>query len=84
MLFLIFINDLNTAIKHCKVHHFANDTDLLHINNLIKKLNKAVNSDLKNLTHWLNKNKNSLNVSKTGLILFKPKMKKLNFISNLN
>ena len=84
MLFLIFINDLNTAIKHCKAHHFANDTDLLHINDSIKRLNKAVNSDLKNLTQWLNKNKNSLNVSKTGLILFKPKMKKLNFISNLN
>ena len=60
MLFLIFINDLNTAIKYCKVHHFADDPNLLHINNLIKKLNRAVNSDLKNLTHWLNKNKNSL------------------------
>ena len=23
MLFLIYINDLNNAIKHCKVHHFA-------------------------------------------------------------
>ena len=48
LLFLIY-NDLNTAIKHCKVHHFAHDRKI------------------------------SLNVSKTELILFKPKMKKLDF-----
>ena len=41
-----------------------------------KKLNKAVNSDLRNLTNWRNANKISLNVSKTELILFPPKMKK--------
>ena len=78
-LFLIYINDLNTAIKHCKVHHFADDTNLLHTNESIKKLNKAINSDLKNLTNWLNANKISLNVSKAELILFKPKIRKLDF-----
>ena len=81
LFFLIYIDDLNTAIKHCKIHHFVDDTNLLHTNDSIKKLNKAVNSDLKNLTNWLNANKISLNVSKTELILFKPKMKKLD--SNL-
>ena len=29
-LFLIYINDLNQAIKFCKVHHFAQDTNLVH------------------------------------------------------
>ena len=79
LLFLIYINDLNTAIKHCKVHHFADDTNLLHINDSIKKLNKVVDFDLKILTNWLNANTISLNVSKTELILFKPKIKKLDF-----
>ena len=79
LLFLIYINELSTAIKLCKVHHFADDTNLLQINDSMKKLNKAVNFDLKNLTNWLNTNKISLNVSKTELILFKQKMKKLNF-----
>ena len=37
LLFLIYINDLNTAIKHCKVHHFSDDANLLHINGSIKK-----------------------------------------------
>ena len=45
LLFLIYINDLNTAIKNFKVGHFADDT-----NHSIKKLNKAVNFDLKKFT----------------------------------
>ena len=53
LLFLIYINDLNNVTKHCKVHHFAHDINSLHINDLIKKLNKAVNFDLKNLANWL-------------------------------
>ena len=32
VLFLIYINDLNHAIKYCKVHHFADNTNLLHFN----------------------------------------------------
>ena len=49
LLFLIYINDLNTAIKPCKVHYLADDTNLLNINDPIQKLNKAVNSQLTNL-----------------------------------
>ena len=79
LLFIIYINNLNTAIKHCKVHHVADDTNLLYINDSIKKLNKAVNSDLRILTNWLNAIRISLDVSKTELILFKRKMKKLDF-----
>ena len=45
LLFLLYINDLNQAIKFCKVHHFADDTDLLCLSNSIKKLNKLVNAD---------------------------------------
>ena len=32
LLFLLYINDLHVAIKHCKVHHFADDANLLIIN----------------------------------------------------
>ena len=71
LLFLLYINDLNLAIKHCKVHHFVDDRNLLYTNNSIKKLNKMLKKDLKNLTNWLNANKISLNVDKTEMILFK-------------
>ena len=77
LLFLLCINDLNQAIKFCKVHHFADDTNLLCLSNSIKKLNKLVNADLKHLVNWLNANKISLNVKKTEMVIFKSKQKKL-------
>ena len=57
LLFLLYINDLHVAIKHCKVHLFGDDTNLLIINKSLKRLKKLLNSDLKNLTNWLNANK---------------------------
>ena len=76
LLFLLYINDLNHTIKFCKIHHFADDTNLLCMSNSIKKLNKLVNADLKHLVHWLNANKISLNVKKTEMVIFKSKQKK--------
>ena len=75
LLFLLYMNDLNQAIKFCKVHHFANDTNLLYLGKSIKKLNKLVNFDLKNLLYWLRANKISLNIKKTELIIVKSKQK---------
>ena len=60
LLFLLYINDLNQAIKFCKVHHFADDINLLCLTNSIKKLNKLVHAALKHLVNWLNANKISL------------------------
>ena len=65
--------------EHCKVYHFADGTNLLIFNKSLKILNKLLNIDLENLTNWLNANKISLNVSKTKLIVFKPKWKPLDF-----
>ena len=52
LIFLIYVSDLNLAIKyfHHKAHHFADDTDQLNINKSPKRLNKLLNIDLKNLT----------------------------------
>ena len=77
LLFLLYINDLNQAMKFCTVHHFADDTNLLCLSDSIKILNKQVNADLKHLVNWLNAYKISLNLKKTGMIIFKSKLKKL-------
>ena len=74
---MIYINDLNHAVKSCNVHHFADDTNLVYFNKSVNKLNKYINIDMKNLTNWLNANKISLNVKKTELVIFKHKNKKL-------
>ena len=40
---LVYINNLNQEMNSCKVHQFADDTDLLCLSNSIKQLNKLVN-----------------------------------------
>ena len=57
LLFLLYINDLNQALKFFKVNHFADDTNLICLSNSTKKRNKLVNADLKRLANWLNTNK---------------------------
>ena len=64
LLSLLYINDFNQAMKFCKVHHFADDTNLLCLSNSIKKQKKLINADLKHLLNWLNSNKISPNVKK--------------------
>ena len=70
LLFLIYINDLHQAIKHSKVYHFADDTNLLNISKSHKEIQKQVNFDLKVLYQWLLANKISLNCDKTEIIFF--------------
>ena len=84
LLFLIYINYPNQAIKFCKVHHFADDTNLLHFNKSVAKLNKLDNLDMKNLTVWLNVNKISLNVEKTERVILKHQRKNLTQTLKLN
>ena len=48
--------------------------NLLYVAKSIKKLNKLVNIDLKNLLYWLT-NKISLNLKKTELVTFESKQK---------
>ena len=51
--------------------HFADDTNLLIIDNSYKIIEKKLNFDLKCLVKWLLANKISLNTSKTELIFFR-------------
>ena len=56
---------LNQAIKFSRVHHSADDTNLMFADNSLKKINKHINYDLKLFTTWLRANRISLNTSKT-------------------
>ena len=40
LLFLVYINDLNQALKFCLVHHFADDTNFIHFSKSVNRLNK--------------------------------------------
>ena len=75
LLFLIYINDLNEAISHFIIHHFADDTNILFSHKSLKKINKYINHDLSQIVQWLRANRISLNASKIETILFRPKTK---------
>ena len=63
-LFLLYINDLNQAIIFCKVHHTADDSNLLCLSNSTKQLNKLINADLKHHVSWLSGDEIALSVKK--------------------
>ena len=79
LLFLIYINDLHSAIKFCSVRLFADDTNLLIKNKSLKQIRKYLNLDLRNLANWLKANKISLNAGKTELIIFRHPNKEINY-----
>ena len=53
LLFLLYINDMNTCVKHSTIFHFADDTNLLLSSKTIKDLRKKMNSDLNCIYQWL-------------------------------
>ena len=77
LLFLLYINDFSSSVKHSTVHHFADDTNLMCINRSLKQLNQHINYDLKKITDWLNSNLISLNTDKTEFVIFRKQKQKL-------
>ena len=72
LLFLIYINDMNTAMEFSTTYHFADDTNLLYFHKSIDVLRKRLNKDLALLCNWLCANRLSLNAEKTEFIVFRP------------
>ena len=75
LLFLININDLNRSIKNSKIHHFADDINLLYLSKTLQK-------------NQLMENKIALYVNNTNLVIFwSPReeiTKKMNFHLNIS
>ena len=66
LVFLIYINDLNHALKFRKVHHFADNTNLLHFSKSVNTLYLLVKCQ-QNLTEC----------EKIELVILKPQRKKI-------
>jgi len=82
LLFIIYINDLpNCVSKSTTVSMYADDTAMYTICKDVNELNRVLNKDLTNVNDWLARNKLSLNVSKTELIILgsKQKLARINY-----
>ena len=77
LLVLVYVNDMNLAVKSSVIHHLADDTSLLYSDKSLKKIKTSVEKDLANLYDWLCANRLSLNAGKTGFIISGLQGKKL-------
>ena len=53
LLFLIYINDLIGIVNLSKIHHFADDKNILYMSNSLKDISRKINRDLKSIAEWL-------------------------------
>lgn len=70
ILFSLYINDLPSVLKHCKIHLFADDVQLYYDcnDNSASSISRKINSDLARVEEWSSKNMLSLNIKKTHAI----------------
>ena len=70
LLFLIYLNDLPISLEHCKVNMYADDTAFYTqatMSNNICDIISSLQSDLSNVSDWLDANKLSLHIVKKNV-----------------
>ena len=69
LLFIIYINDVPSVLKHCKIQMYADDTLLYVSSSSISEIESMLSEDLKRIIERLNNNFLYLNYSKTEVLL---------------
>ena len=70
-LFILYVNDLQRALKNASSLLFADDTSIYYLHSDIKQLEATLRLDT-----WMKSNKSSVNISKS---IFHPSQRKLRF-----
>ena len=76
LLFLLYINDLNSVFDKAITIHFTDYTHLSYASKKLSTTESAINCELKKLTERLTSNKLSPNSGKSELVIFRSKTKK--------
>ena len=63
LLFILYANDLQRALKQATSSLFADDTSVYYSHSDIKQLEATLNSELQSLYIWMKSNKLSVNIS---------------------
>ena len=73
LMFLLYINDIANSSALLSFYLFADDTAIFFSAKCVKELEKTINQELVNVSHWLIANKLSLNLKKSNALLFRKK-----------
>jgi len=84
LLFIIFINDLCHIQSQSRKCLFADDTTLFIAGKNLSNLTAALESDLKQISEWLEHNRLLLNVGKSNAMIFKWKYQRKFDLLNTN
>ena len=76
LLFLLYINDLNSVFNKAITIHSADDTHLSYASKKLSRTESVMNYELKKLAEWLRSNKLSFNSGKSKLVIFHSKLTK--------
>ena len=76
----IFPVSIRHKYKKLSFYLFADDTNLLYADTNLKSLEKTVNSELLEVSDWLNANKSTLKTKKLNYVIFRPYQRKLNSV----
>ena len=79
LLFLLFINDIHTSLKHSNIKLFADDTNCFFSGNNFHSLQETVITEFCSLQNWVNANELPINFepNKSCYTVFKPTNKNL-------
>ena len=70
MMFILYINDMNTVITDCSVSLYADDMALFYAHRSYVEMMLVLRDDISSVTEWLNLNKLTLYTKKTRFMTF--------------
>ena len=78
LLFILYVNDIKSVLKHCKYQLYADDT-VFYVSGHMSDITNPMNIDPSNFQHWCTRNKLTINIKKTKYVTFglKSQIKKI-------
>ena len=76
LLFLIYMNEMPSQVSHGKLLQYADDTalDLICSGTDFAEVHRCLTEDLQSLSAWITQSKMKLNMAKSSVMWFRPKV----------
>ena len=73
LLFILYVNDMDSYIKNCKIIQYADDTCIYISGKNVNSLISTLAADIENITKFFGAHKLMINVGKTKFVLIRKK-----------